>query len=423
MNWALMLAPISNHEELVEFTESECIQNILLVGLAARNPMVLCTTGAPIKGSTLSSSWLCGPPNNIFGMTMDMHFPHPQFPRDVQVSVGMDEERNGYIQLDLIFSERRTHHIEKPEKRYIQEAEIFFAQSIRFEVWEPHLQLTLRPYLKNVREHGKYGQIINTIACLFERSGLWPIMTRDGFEQFDEPLAVNLTEFFLSRCPGQTPWWETARGRAAARSFCTVVSGIVAFSGIPVLDVFEKIEWMPTWFFTGDGQRALTFIPSVDGIEFKAAIPDAIKGARGRLPKVWILCKGKRYTGPSHWIMWGKSYLHGDRDFFESLCRSPHIRVQQRVFGLPPHLVTYWDAGSLHFPEDLSEFPRTLAGSQRQTIDTSLLRPVATSGRKIRKTGSETHRQLEPEKQTAPQGKLKGFIRVVRRIFRVFGRN
>ena len=95
----LALAPVNKFSR--PNTEDECMRSLLLVGLAARDPVALCTTGTPLQLHDGSTSWLSRP------IPLDVNPSHPPPPRFSkraahQITQGTDGKAE-YLQLDLIF--------------------------------------------------------------------------------------------------------------------------------------------------------------------------------------------------------------------------------------------------------------------------------------------------------------------------------
>ncbi|KAF2649664.1 hypothetical protein K491DRAFT_721455 [Lophiostoma macrostomum CBS 122681] len=169
--------------------EDECLRQLLLVGLAMRDPLSLCTTGPVLRLHDGSVSWLSkptelnGPPNSEFQVRApDFHV------EDLEGLVCSSDGRAEYIQLPLLFLE--LPHRSTPSTHFathIHRARTFIDLSIQFQLqaqrqstWHRQQDLHVWSYTHNAshpRAASLKNVFVQTLSCIFELGPHWLLDT------------------------------------------------------------------------------------------------------------------------------------------------------------------------------------------------------------------------------------------------------
>jgi hypothetical protein len=307
--------------------EDECLRSLLLVGIAARDPVALCTMGTPLQLHDGSVSWLCRPTSlDVNGSRS----PPPRFNRQANQIVQATDGRAEYAQLDLVFLD--LPHRTQPSSSFsthIARARMLIDLCVQYQIPGCGIWSFSRapdhprsPALRNI--------FIQTLACVFDCGPQWLAEVSRGLQPMD-PQAIDmlmdpnliLQNYILLK-----------EGQAVFTQFITFLSTLIA-SGIPwpsgalecthgpliisattsSATYVSSTHRLPT--HTG---KAIMFAPFGHSRTLLVAVPAAVQNtAYASLARGWILTSMNPYTGSAKgtvsWTLQSKGVMFGDMAF------------------------------------------------------------------------------------------------------------
>jgi hypothetical protein len=328
--------------------EDECLRSLLLVGIAARDPVALCTTGPHLRLHDGSTSWL-GRPTSL-DISPELPIP-PRFTTQTTPIRQGSDGRAEYAQLDLVFLElpHRTH----PNPYFptqITRARTLIDLCIQFKLDGTSLwnswQVPDHPRAMTMR-----NTFIQTLACVFECGPHWLVELTSRLGSPNAPtLAPHVIEMMLNPHLIVRNYILLPEGQAALSLLLAFLSNIIAL-GIPWASGTSEhrcgpmIVTSPTPPSQSDanipghhyGGRAIIFAPFEHSKTLLIAVPTAVKEAHyDCLARGWILTSKNPYTGsPKRTISWTlqtKGVIFGDGNFNAGLERCVDVR-NHRVYG------------------------------------------------------------------------------------------
>ena len=359
-------------------TEDECLRSMLLVGLAARDAIALCTTGTALQLHDGSISWLCRP------ALPDASSARPALSRlsksARQITQGSDGKAE-YAQLDLLFLD--IPHRAAPNALFgthVERARMLVDLSIQSQVggtglwnfWQTPNHARA-PALRNI--------FIQTVACFFNCGAQWLLDVAASQEHQGlsamEPYALSV--LMNHQVPLQN-YLALPDGRAAVSALLSFAAELIA-SGIPwasgaserthgpmivsapVSSSISSSASSSSSFSTTSSPsstfpslslqssspqhapainpgRALIFAPFAHSKTLLLAVPAALQSAEYQpLARAWVLTTRHPYTGgvlkPAvNWTLQSKGVLFGDAAFAACLmcCGEADVR-NHRVYG------------------------------------------------------------------------------------------
>lgn len=331
--------------------EDECFRSLLLVGLAARDPVSLCTTGPPLRLHDGSVSWLCRPTN------LDVNPSRPQplrFSRNAGQITQASDGRAEYAQLDLVFLD--LPHRTQPNplfSTYITRARIIVDLCMQYQI-QSSVMWNYWQSPNHPRALAMQNVYIQTLACVFECGPQWLIELSSAFQEPHSPrLEPHVIEILLNPQLIVHNYILLAEGQTALCLLLNFISTLISF-GIPwasgaterthgPLIVSAPISssagvFDPSFAHTYSG-KALIFAPFEHSKTFLIAVPDAVKGAKyDGLARGWILTSMNPFTGSPKptvsWTLQSKGVIFGDGNFNVALARAGEADVRNhRVYG------------------------------------------------------------------------------------------
>ncbi|KAF1831521.1 hypothetical protein BDW02DRAFT_632740 [Decorospora gaudefroyi] len=330
--------------------EDECLRTLLLVGIAARDPVSLCTTGTPLQLHDGSVSWLCRP-GPLDGNAARPSLPrfHTQTGQIVQATDGRAE----YAQLNLIFLD--LPHRTQPSASFpthVVQARVFIDHCVQYQIpgsglWgfsqAPAHSRT--PALRNI--------FIQTLACVFDCGSQWLSEVSSSIQAQIDPHAIDM---LLNPHLLLQNYILLPEGRAALSQLVHFVSTLIA-SGIPWASGASErthgplIISAPTSSSSSSayspppggsgssGGKAIIFAPFEHSKTLLIAIPEAVKSTEfAALARGWILTSMNAYTGSSKasvsWTLQSKGVVFGNVSFGSAVqaCGDAELR-NHRVYG------------------------------------------------------------------------------------------
>ena len=324
--------------------EDECLRSLLLVGLAARDPVCLCTTGTPLQLHDGSVSWLSRP------TSLDTHTVRSiprRFPRSSNPIRQSSDGRAEYAQLDLIFLD--LPHRSNPNPLFpthIARARLFVDLCIQFRIPGPGMwgfwQARDHPSAASMR-----NVFIQTLACIFDCGPQWllELTTSPNFLHMST-LEPHTIDMLLNPHLIIQNYILLPDGQSALSSLLSCISNILV-SGIPwASGATERTHGplivstpMPSCFSIDPsyGGKAIIFAPFAHSKTLLIAVPDAVKAAEyGGLARAWVLTSKNPFTGsPKQSVSWtleSKGVIFGDGNFRAGLARCADVRCHL-VYG------------------------------------------------------------------------------------------
>ncbi|KAH7093183.1 heterokaryon incompatibility protein-domain-containing protein [Paraphoma chrysanthemicola] len=330
--------------------EDECLRSLLLVGLAARDPASLCTTGTPLRLHDGSISWLSRPTVLDVGANK----PAPmRWPKSATQITQSSDGRAEFAQLDLIFLDlpHRTHA--NPQfPAHVARARTLVDTCIHYRLdgstlWN-HWQTPGHARALTMR-----NIFIQTLACIFDCGSQWlhdiSLSTSTPGSTILDPHTI---EMLLNPHLIIQNYILLPEGQAALSTLLILVSTLIT-SGIPWASGASERNYgpliitAPTSSLQFDhavaphacGGKAIIFAPFEHSKTLLIAVPGAIKDAQyEHLARGWILTSMHPFTGsPKQTVSWtlqSKGVVFGDQTFKSVLEGSGEMDVRNhRVYG------------------------------------------------------------------------------------------
>jgi hypothetical protein len=327
--------------------EDECLRSLLLVGIAAKDPVALCTTGSHLRLHDGSTSWL-GRPTSL-DLSPELPIP-PRFNTYTSPIRQGSDGRAEYAQLDLIFLE--LPHRTQPNPYFsnqITRARTLIDLCIQFKLEGSSLwnswQVPDHPRALTMR-----NTFIQTLACVFECGPQWLIELSSRVGQPNAPvLAPQVIQMLMNQHLIYRHYILLPDGMVAISLLLTFLSNIIAL-GIPWASGTSEHKCGPMIITSPAppqggsnfpnhqyGGRAIVFAPFEHSKTLLIAVPAAVKDSHyDSLARGWILTSKNPYTGsPKRTISWTlqtKGVIFGDGNFNAGLERCMDLR-NHRVYG------------------------------------------------------------------------------------------
>jgi hypothetical protein len=330
--------------------EDECLRSLLLVGLAARDPVCLCTTGTPLQLHDGSVSWLSKP------TSLDTHSVRSiprRFPRTSNPIRQSSDGRAEYGQLDLIFLD--LPHRSNPNPLFpshIARARLFVHLCLQFHIHGPKMwtfwQSPDHPRCASMR-----NVFIQTLGCIFDCGPQWLLELTSSSASLatNTSLEPHTIDMLLNPHLIIQNYILLPEGRTALSSLLSCIAHIL-ISGIPwASGAAERthgplivsapapsyLAMEPSYGDLSYGGKAIIFAPFEHSKTLLIAVPDAVKNAEYEgLARAWVLTSMNPFTGSPKrdvsWTLQSKGIVFGDGNFNAGLARSMETRYH-RVYG------------------------------------------------------------------------------------------
>jgi hypothetical protein len=331
--------------------EDECLRSLLLVGLAARDPVALCTTGTPLRLHDGSTSWLSRPtPLDISSIRPAP----PRFSRRATPIAQGSDGRAEYAQLDLVFLD--LPHRTNPNPSFssqVVRARTLIDLCIQYQLdggalWNSW-QAQGHPRALTMR-----NTFIQTLACVFECGPQWLLELSSRLKTYDTlTLEPHTIEMMLNPHLILQNYIILPEGQAALSSLLAFLSTLIT-SGIPWASGASEYNYGPL-MINGPGSsssdqdasvltptyggKAIIFAPFEHSKTLLIAVPAAVKDSHyDTLARGWVLTSMNPYTGSAKrtvsWTLQSKAVLFGDTIFTTSLECSGNSDVRNHcVYG------------------------------------------------------------------------------------------
>jgi hypothetical protein len=327
--------------------EDECLRSLLLVGLAARDPVALCTTGAPLRLHDGSTSWLCRPTPLDVNPTLPAPVRFSR--RATPISQGSDG-RAEFAQLDLVFLD--LPHRSNPNPSFstqVSRARTLVDLCIQYQLdgsalWNSW-QVPSHPRAQTMR-----NTFIQTLACVFECGPQWLIELSSRLKPYNTPaLEPHIIEMLMNPHLILQNYMLLPEGQVAFSSLLTFVSTLIT-SGIPWASGALEHSYGPLIISGPDsssspdaprayGGKAIIFAPFQHSKTLLIAVPAAVKDAHyDTLARGWVVTSMNPYTGSAKrtvsWTLQSKGVIFGDATFTNALEGCGDVDVRNHcVYG------------------------------------------------------------------------------------------
>lgn len=334
--------------------EDECLRSLLLVGLAARDPVALCTTGTHLRLHDGSTSWLTRP------TPLDVNPSRPSLPTFGKWSTPITQGSDGraeYAQLDLVFLELPHRTQPNPNfPRQVARGRALIDLCIQHQLdgsalWNSW-QVQGHPRAMTMR-----NTFIQTLACVFECGPQWlmelsarlKLYTTTTMDQ--QSIEMLLNPHLLVQNYILLPEGQSALSFLLSFLSTLITSGIPWGSGVSERSHGPLIVTGPAASTTYDGNfpvqgfggKAIIFAPFEHSKTLLVAVPADVKEAHyDSLARGWVLTSMNPYTGSPKptvsWTLQSKGVIFGDGNFSMALERRGELEVRNhRVYGPSTH--------------------------------------------------------------------------------------
>jgi len=336
--------------------EDECLRQLLLIGLAARDPGALCTTGSALQLHDGSISWLCRPTALDLPSTYTAY--PPSFPEIANPITQGSDGRAEYVQLDLVFLDLPHRNLPNPNfPAHLNRAREIIDLCVQYQVQSHVLWTTC--LTADHRAPAMLNMFTQTLACVLECGAEWFYDATSHFPSATNTPAQDIQALRTIFNPQlliyqyiHYPSTPLALSSLLSRLASLITYGIPWASGAterthgpliinpPILSPSPSNPFSPFSPHSPPiASKALIFAPFSHSKTLLVAVPDVVRGdAYKGLARGWILTSRNPYTGSTRgmvsWELRGKSVVFGDGAFAGALESGGREEVRcHRVYG------------------------------------------------------------------------------------------
>ena len=311
-------------------TLQQCQLQMMLVALAAGDPVVLCTTGSPLRLEKDRSSWLCWPHSGDIDVG---HFsPISALPADTPMRIDQSPACE-FIELDLLFIHfipSSSYNTYSTPSIYYRDAQIFLDQCIEQDIWGQSLYWLSWQKEADAERNSQRNLFTRTLAAIFSCGKQWIMQVSSHLSIDRTPLSQSLSYLFPDDLKQlRDNWWRTPDRQKSAKHILAFLRAVTGKN----LELFPP-NLQPRVFQAPTGEMCLAFVPSSESSLY-LAIPAVLVGADyDFLSRCWVLSGEDDGDEPSEWSMQGKSRIFGVDSFsVQDTSQRSGFRPKQRVRG------------------------------------------------------------------------------------------
>jgi hypothetical protein len=309
-------------------TNDQCYEHLLLLGLAARDPLALCTTGPLLKRNG-TFSWLCRPQLSDQRSSSNKY---SRFPVQSKFLISFDTE-NQFIQLDLFFlclSPLQCQITYRLPDRFLQRSEHFVKECKNRDLIRSIITKYSEPNAIPTAEFG--DKAIKILSCILTcRAESWTEFTGNiPVSRFDTQSLLHAIDWLLDETHDIEQDWDQDFGNKAGY---TLLDFVTSFDKMPGQgSIHTSVDLAPLVLTSAAGHQAISFGP-IDG-NFELAVPDALKSCEYQnLKRCWILRKRCEEQESEQWTLLAKTKVIATKFFLEEICTSQDSKGQQLVYA------------------------------------------------------------------------------------------
>lgn len=340
----------------VRMSQDECFHDLLMLGLAARDPGSLCAIGLPLPISPGHSSFLYTPTVADAGLNNSKTLRRLLHNTRLAIETG---GRNDYIQLDLKFLHPRkpAKQQEVPEIGHLQAFEGVSLDELRFD--EDSGSINLARHIYSVCDERKWGRnrkrylthdqtanhlfgsmreiYVETLACVLQCGPTWLCDIAERYSMGRWKVDLRGAHELLVALQNTNGRWPADAWSERSAGFIVDFVNFLVIRGLPLRQLSAPERWRPLWFSTDAGGKVLSFVP-VGNKSIRPAIPTAlIHPDYVHLARLWILeprVSKTSASGGEEWTLLGKSVLFSDEVYIENMSRSNgDLKGGQKIYG------------------------------------------------------------------------------------------
>ncbi|KAH7135589.1 heterokaryon incompatibility protein-domain-containing protein [Dendryphion nanum] len=359
--------------------EDECLRQLLLVGVAARDPVALCTTGPPLQLHDGSISWLCRP--SLLDVPSRTR-PSSLAPFEINSTTNpisqASDGRAEFVQLDLVFLD--LPHRTQPNPHFpslIQRARSFIDLCLAYNIPSTPTWTSWQTQPNHPRAAAMKNIFVQTLACCLECGPHWLLDVSTSFQGTATPSSVpsptlptHIVETIFNPNLIIQNYILTPEGQHAFSLLLTFLGSLIA-AGIPwgsnaterthgpmivhsprntapstATSSPHSLYSQPAYPSPTPSGKALIFAPFAHSKTLLIAVPAAVKAPEYEsLSRAWILTPTSQFTGSPrigggggsttvNWTLQGKGCVFGDEGFKLGVSGVGDAGVRcHRVFG------------------------------------------------------------------------------------------
>ncbi|CAK4034024.1 hypothetical protein DOTSEDRAFT_69957 [Lecanosticta acicola] len=328
--------------------DSECFHDLSLLALAARDPGVLCSVGAPLVVDEAVGSWIFSPTVADAGLNNTKTL--PRLPSDFNC-VTKTSGAEHFIQLDLKFLQggKAWRPTLDPDQDLLRLA-TRFTSVCKERKWGRNRKRYLTHDRKANLLFGPMQEVyVETLACILYCGPDWmgDVCMRYSMSRWKVDLR-GACELLIALKNTDGKWPESAWNERAA-SFIMDFVNFLVIRGLPQRQISKPEQWRPCCVTMPTGGRVLTFTPVDRSV--RPAIPSVlINPEYVHLARLWILKPKITSTSDHHhhddehvvdaisaiseWTLLGKAVLFSDElSIGQMYAYGGDFKEQQKVYG------------------------------------------------------------------------------------------
>ncbi|RFU28516.1 hypothetical protein B7463_g7816, partial [Scytalidium lignicola] len=288
----------------------ECYRQLLILALAAGDPLSLCCLGRPLKPNTTTarSSWLCQPTNLDTGSAPELHSLPVLSPSSITLDPNPEStwiELDGYSPTKLDIPSETSFQCAKQLLNKCISLNLGLAPGGIISVWGPGPEYQYWRYQTDLEEDMLYRFLV-TLQLVLHAGLQWTLKVSENSGFPPNKLAAwkkELLEYFHEEFNMdeliEMKWVESEAGVGAVNALMRFVNWIVTWGQQSTHAINSSEIWMPRVYKLDSGGKVLIFSDpftsndkslNMDPTKMSVFIPEClVRDEYSRLARVWIL--------------------------------------------------------------------------------------------------------------------------------------